>query len=236
MAALKTIGLLGGMSWESSQIYYQQLNRLINQHLGGLHSAPIIMINVDFAPLEKLLVAGDWSALEAQLSAHCQTLEQAGADCLVLATNTMHQLADELEQAINIPLLHIADSVGQVLQQKNINKVGLLGTAFTMKGQFYRERLAQKFAIESVIPEEAEIISTNDIIFNELCHGKLLGASKAHYLTVVDQLASKGAQAVVLGCTEIGLLVQQADTDTPLIDATHTHIEAAATFALSGVS
>ena len=229
---MKIIGLLGGMSWESSQIYYRELNQQINQHLGGLHSAQMVMINVDFAPLEQLMIKGEWSKISDILLKHCLQLQGAGADFIVIATNTMHKLAPIIEKKLGIPLLHIADAVGQSAVKKNLNTVGLLGTAFTMEQGFYATRL-EKHGIKTIIPEDDERIVVNQIIFEELCKGQLKASSKQKYLKVIEGLARHGAQAVILGCTEIGLLVQQQDTAVTLVDATHEHIKMVVKQALS---
>lgn len=230
---MKTIGLLGGMSWESTQVYYRELNQQINQQLGGLHSAKIIMSSVDFAPIEQLMSQGDWLSISQILTKHCQTLEQAGSDFILIATNTMHKLAPEIQQGIAIPLLHIADTVGQKVQKQNIDKVGLLGTLFTMEQDFYRTKLEQTFSIKTLIPNSESRVTINQIIFDELCQGKFTDESKQHYLTVIDELSIQGAQAIILGCTEIGLLVQQQDTPIKLIDATYEHIKQAVRYSLS---
>jgi aspartate racemase len=229
----KTIGVLGGMSWESTLVYYQQLNLQINQQLGGLHSARLVLINVDFAPIEALMVAGDWSAIAAELSQLSHKIEQAGADCLLIATNTMHKLATQIQAAINIPLLHIADAVATEIKAGGRQKVGLLGTAFTMEQDFYSGFLRDNHQIEVIIPDSAGREAVHRIIFEELCHGQISNESRKAYLRIIDQLHQQGAEAIILGCTEIGLLVQQQHSSVPLIDACEAHIEAAVRFALS---
>lgn len=229
---MKTIGLLGGMSWESTLVYYRELNRTINQCLGGLHSAQIIMSSVDFAPLEAMMLLNDWSAIEKELIGHAQKLQHAGADCLVIATNTMHKMATAIEANIDIPLLHIAEAVGKDLQKHQKSKVGLLGTQFTMEENFYSNHLKQHFNIDTIIPETPDRAVINNIIFDELCKGQFLAKSKTAYLEIIEQLGLQGAQAIILGCTEIGLLVKQQDTSVPLFDATFSHIKAASQFAL----
>ena len=229
---MKTIGLLGGMSWESTLVYYRELNHSINQHLGGLHSAKIILSSVDFAPLEAMMLQNNWSGIENELIVHAQILQQAGADCLVIATNTIHKLAEGIGSAINIPLIHIADAVGKDLQSHNISQIGLLGTRFTMEENFYASRLKQQYNIDTFIPDSADRLIINQIIFDELCRGQLLPESKAAYLEIIEKLSLQGAQAIILGCTEIGLLVKQQDTSVPLFDATFSHIKAASQFAL----
>lgn len=221
---MKTIGLLGGMSWESTQVYYRELNQQINSSKGGLHSAQMVLFNVDFAPIEQLMQQGNWAAIAKILITHSLQIQAAGADFLVIATNTMHKLAPEITERINIPLLHIADAVGQELAQKNYIKVGLLGTAFTMEEDFYKDRLLTQFGIETIIPESPDRHAVNQIIFEELCHGQFRTESKQTYLNVIEKLADQGAEAIILGCTEIGLLLQQSDSAVPLLDATFSHI------------
>lgn len=230
---MKTIGLLGGMSWESTLIYYRELNEAVKRHLGGLHSAKMVLINVDFAPLEAWMSAGAWDLVAQDLIKHSHTIQQAGAEALVISTNTMHKLAPQITTAIDIPLLHIADAVGQQLVAAGHQQVGLLGTAFTMEHDFYARRLKQQFGVEVLVPEADERAIINQVIFTELCVGTLNTDSKQQYLDIIDRLSDRGAQAVILGCTEIGLLVEQADTAVPLVDATYCHIDAIAEFVLS---
>ncbi|TDR23887.1 aspartate/glutamate racemase family protein [Marinicella litoralis] len=224
---MKTIGLLGGMSWESTQVYYRQLNQLINQQLGGLHSAELVLVNVDFEPIEKLMVQGEWAQIADILIKHCLQIQAAGADFLLIATNTMHQLCQPIEQALDIPLLHIADAVGQDISLQNKQKVGLLGTEFTMEQAFYHERLSTQFGIETITPNQVDRTTINQIIFKELCQGIFSESAKQCYLAIIDKLAAQGAEAVVLACTEIGLLINQTDSKVPLIDATESHIRKA---------
>lgn len=228
---MKTIGLLGGMSWESTLVYYRDINLKINQSLGGLHSAPLVMVNVDFQPIEDLMRQDNWPAISQLLKQHINSLQQAGADCLVIATNTMHKLAPEIESTVELPLLHIADSVAKVLINHNIQSVGIIGTAFTMQESFYQDRLNQH-GIKTTVPDIQDQHSIHQIIFQELCQGQFKAESKQTYLDVIDRLKQQGAQAVVLACTEIGLLVNQADTTVPLFDATEAHINDAVAFAL----
>ena len=232
-SAMQTIGLLGGMSWESTRIYYRELNQRINQQLGGLHSAQMVMINVDFAPIEQLMQQGQWSTIGDLLTAHCTKLEQAGADFLVIATNTMHKLAPQIESQLSIPLLHIADVVGRSLQAQGVTTVGLLGTGFTMAEDFYKNRLQENFAIDTLVPNQQDRDLVDRVVFTELCHGVIKPESKQAYLKIMDQLAAQGAQAIILGCTEICLLVQPTDTEIPLLDATEAHIQAAVDQALN---
>ncbi len=224
---MRTIGLLGGMSWESTQVYYRQLNQLINQQFGGLHSAKMVLLNVDFDPIESLMTKGDWNQIADILITHCLQIQAAGADFLMIATNTMHKLTDQIERAIDIPLLHIADAVGHEITLQSKQKVGLLGTEFTMEQAFYKDRLFNQFGIETTTPNKADRKVVNQIIFDELCQGHFNNQSKLKYLSIIEKMAEDGAEAVVLACTEIGMLINQADTKVPLIDATFSHIRKA---------
>lgn len=229
---MKTIGLLGGMSWESTLDYYRDLNEGIKERLGGLHSARLVLYSVDFDPLEKLMRKGDWHATAAILCEAAQKVQNAGADCLLICTNTMHKVAPQIEAAITIPVLHIADATAGVLLQEGIQTVGLLGTAFTMEEDFYKGRLADKFGLEVLTPQRSDRQTVHDIIFKELCVGKLHSESKNAYLRVIAQLAEDGAEAVILGCTEIGMLIKQSDTAIQLFDTTTLHAQKAIDFAL----
>ncbi|MDF0535410.1 aspartate/glutamate racemase family protein [Shewanella yunxiaonensis] len=230
---MNKIGLLGGMSWESTQSYYRIINQGVNAKLGGLHSAEMVLYSIDFAPIEQLQKLGDWDAMAKILINAAQSIEKAGADALLICTNTMHKVADQVAAEIDIPLLHIADATGEVLQQQGIHTVGLLGTAFTMEQEFYRERLQQKFGLEVLVPDTEARQTVHRIIYDELCAGKILSESKAAYLDIIHDLAQRGAQAVILGCTEIGLLVQQQDTEVKLLDTTAIHAEKAVAFAVT---
>ncbi len=230
---MKTIGLLGGMSWESTQGYYKAINEGIKSKLGGLHSAQIAMYSVDFQPIEILQHEGDWEGTAEILVAASQRIEAAGADCLLICTNTMHKVAPAIEEATTIPLIHIADATARVLVDKGIQKVGLLGTGFTMEQDFYRGRLSDKFGLEVVIPEQSDRDIVHRVIYEELCLGQIKQDSNAEYVRIIADLAAQGAEAVILGCTEIGLLVKQSDTDVPLVDTTMIHAQAAVEFALS---
>ncbi|WP_163561045.1 aspartate/glutamate racemase family protein [Halomonas sp. NO4] len=220
---MKTIGLLGGMSWESTQSYYRALNEGVKQALGGLHSAKVAMVSVDFAEIEALQHEGRWAETAAILSRAAQQVERAGADFLVIATNTMHKVAPQIEAAIAIPLLHIADATAERLVADGIGRVGLLGTRFTMEQPFYKELLTERFGIEVLVPDEAQRETVHRVIYEELCLGRTEPASKAAYLAIIAALGERGAEAVILGCTEIALLVQQADTAVPLYDTTALH-------------
>jgi len=230
---MRTIGLLGGMSWESTQSCYQQLNQQISQQLGALHSAQIVMWSVDFQQIETLQRAGQWQAAGDILAKHAVALENAGAECVVIATNTMHIVAEQVQREIKVPLLHIADATANRLVENRFNRVGLLGTAFTMEKPFYKARLQQNFGIDVVVPDEAERQLVHDVIYQELCLGQIKPESKQAYLAVIEKLEQQGAQAIILGCTEIGLLVAQQDTRLPLIDTVSEHVKAAVEFALS---
>lgn len=229
---MKTIGIIGGMSWESTQTYYRLMNQKVREKLGGLHSAKVILYSVDFAEIEPLQHAGDWAGTADILAEAAQALETAGADFIVLATNTMHKVAPEIELAVNTPLLHIADATAAALQADNITTVGLLGTKFTMEQDFYRDRL-ESHGICVVVPDIRERNRIHEVIFKELCLGKTEPQSKADYLNIINKLSEYGADAIILGCTEIGLLISQADTKIKLYDTTEIHADQAVKFALS---
>ena len=220
---MKTIGLIGGMSWESTQSYYQLLNQGIKNKLGGLHSAKIVLVSLDFAEIAMLQQQQDWPQMAEILIKAAKQVEAAGADYLLICTNTMHKLAEQVQAAVTIPLLHIADAVGENLIQHNFKKVALLGTQFTMEQDFYKQRLADKFAIDVLIPDAQGRETVHRVIYDELCKGIISPQSKAEYLTIIDNLTQQGAEAIILGCTEIALLVQQADTSIPLLDSTALH-------------
>ncbi len=228
---MKTIGLLGGMSWESTQTYYRLLNENVKTALGGLHSAKVVLYSVDFAEIEALQHQGNWDETGRILSAAAQAVESAGAEVLLIGTNTMHKVAPQIEAAISIPLLHIADATAQVLLDAGIDRIGLLGTRFTMEQAFYRERLEAK-GIAVLTPNAPQRDRIHRIIYEELCQGVISERSRAEYLAVVDDLAAQGARGVILGCTEIGLLIQQAHTPVPLYDTTQIHAARAVAYAL----
>lgn len=230
---MKTIGILGGMSWESTQHYYQFLNEATRKTLGGLHSAPIVMVSVDFDPIEKMQHQGDWQGLGAHLAICANSVALAGAECLVIATNTMHKVVPEIERQIDIPILHIADCTGYQIAALGHKKVGLLGTRFTMEDDFYKDRLTERFGIEVMIPERGSREQIHQIIYQELCLGVINPESKKQYLAVIQALADAGAESVILGCTEIGLLVQQQDTPVQLLDTTAIHAAHAVQWALT---
>ena len=228
---MKTIGLLGGMSWESTSLYYRRINELTRERLGGLHSAPIAMLSVDFAPIEVLQKAGDWDALAHEMIRIVPRLEAAGAELLVITSNTMHKVANATAGAVNIPLLHIADATAAAIRSAGHETVGLLGTRFTMEENFYRSRLEAQ-GISVLIPGEKERALVHHVIYTELCQGLVSDESRTRFLAVIDGLRAAGADAVVEGCTEIGMLVKQTDTAIPLFDTTEIHASAAVTAAL----
>ena len=229
---MKTIGLLGGMSWESTVTYYEVLNREIGKRLGGLHSARVLLLSVDFQQIETLQHEGKWDKLGEILAREAATLERAGADFLVLATNTMHLVAPAMEEAVSIPLLHIADATARRIEDSGIRSIGLLGTRFTMEKPFYRGRLEERHGLEVVVPapEDREVI--HRVIYEELVLGKILPESRREYQRIVQALQDEGAEGVILGCTESGLLLNQTDTQLPLFDTALIHAQAAAEFAL----
>ncbi|MCX7126546.1 aspartate/glutamate racemase family protein [Aeromonas sp.] len=230
---MKCIGLLGGMSWESTVSYYQALNRGVRAQLGGLHSARVLLNSVDFAEIERLQHAGDWPATARLLAAEARKLQDGGADFLLIGTNTMHKVAPEIEAAIEIPLLHIADATAAKLRTDGITRVGLLGTRFTMEQDFYKGRLQDRFGLAVLVPDEAGRERVHRIIYDELCLGEIRESSRAEYLAIIEELAAAGAEAVILGCTEIALLVGDARAAVPLYDTTAIHAEAAVALALS---
>ncbi len=229
---MKTIGLLGGMSWESTLEYYKMINEGIKDRLGGLHSAKIAMVSVDFDPIEKLQHQGSWDEMAKMLSNDAKSIEKAGADFLLICTNTMHKVATDIENSIQIPLLHITDATAEELIKNGIKKAGLLGTAFTMEEEFYKERLEKKYGLQVITPSKKDREIIHKIIYNELCLGKIKEDSKKEYLRIINELEKNGAEGVILGCTEVGLLVKQSDTDIKLFDTTQIHAEKAVEMAL----
>lgn len=229
---MKTIGLLGGMSWESSAEYYRIMNETVKARLGGLHSAQVLMQSVDFAQYREQMLAGEWDAIGENLSQVAQNLVECGADLIVIGTNTMHMVAPRVAASVGVPLLHIADATAAVLRERGMTRVGLLGTIFTMEKPFYKDRLAEH-SIESIIPPRKDRELVDQVIFDELCKGEFRDESRAEYIRIIESLAEQGAEAVILGCTEIGLLVRPNDTSVPLMDTCHIHGEAAVDMALS---
>lgn len=235
---MKTLGLLGGMSWESTLPYYRQINEAVQQRLGGLHSARMVLYSVDFHEIEQLQHADQWDQAGALLADAARRLETAGADGLVLCTNTMHKVAAQIEMAVRIPLLHIADPTAEAIQAAGHRTIGLLGTRFTMEQDFYRTRLADRHGLQVLIPDAADRATVHHIIYAELCRGEIRDASRDAYLHVIRRLVDQGAQAIILGCTEISLLVEPAHVDIPLFDTTRLHALHAAAWALrpSGIA
>lgn len=229
---MKTIGLIGGMSWESTTSYYKAINEGVKAKLGGLHSAKICLYSVDFHEIEQLQHQGRWDDTAEILSQAAQSVQAGGADFVLICTNTMHKVASVIEQAISIPVLHIADATAMQLVNDGVSKVGLLGTRFTMEQDFYKQRLTEQFGIEVVIPDEPQRSLVHDVIYSELCQGIVSETSRQEYLQIIASLAEQGAQAVILGCTEIALLVEQRHTSVPLYDTTQIHAEAAVMHAL----
>lgn len=230
---MKTIGLIGGMSWESSQEYYRIINETARERFGGLHSAQSLMYSFDFAEIEELQHSGNWQEATRRMVEAAQNLEKGGADFVLICTNTMHKMAKEVQDGIKIPLLHIADPTGEAIKAKGITKIGLLGTKYTMEHDFYKGRLIDNYGLEVLVPDEADRQTVHDIIYDELCLGEIKDASREKYQEIIRKLGEHGAQGVILGCTEIGLLVAQDNTSLPLFDTTRIHAEAAVTTALS---
>lgn len=229
---MKTLGLIGGMSWESTQSYYRLANEAVREALGGLHSARLVLYSVDFAEVEAMQREDRWDDAARLLADAGRSLRTAGAEALVLCTNTMHLVADAIEAASGLPLLHIADPTGAAVRAAGLSKVALLGTRFTMSRDFYRRRLEQRFGLEVLVPGDEDQALVHRVIYDELCLGRIEGASREAYLGVIDRLAARGAQGVILGCTEIGLLVGPGDTTLPLFDTTALHVRGAVDWAL----
>ncbi|EZQ01949.1 aspartate/glutamate racemase family protein [Acinetobacter sp. Ver3] len=229
---MKTIGLLGGMSWESTDLYYQQINKMVQKKLGKLHFAKVILISVDFAEIEELQRKGLWEDAGIYLRDQAIQLEKAGADGIVLCTNTMHKVATYIEESTNIPFIHIADATAMEIMSQKITKIGLLGTAFTMEQDFYKSRLEEK-GLKVITPNKASRKIVHDIIYNELCLGMISEASQKKYIHIVEELISSGAEGIILGCTEICMLIGDLKFSVPLFDTTSIHAQAAVDFVLS---
>ena len=231
---MKVIGMIGGMSWESSLEYYRLINEKVKERLGGLHSARCLMYSVDFAEIEVLQHQGRWEEATELMVDAAGRIERGGADFLIICTNTMHLMAPEISRNISIPLLHIADAAAERIKKLGLKKVGLLGTRFTMQQKFYRDRLKDGHGIDVVVPDEEGMTLVHDVIYKELCLGVIRDSSRDVYKKIIKKMAGEGAQSVVLGCTEIPLLISQGDCDIPLFDTTAIHTEAAVDFALAG--
>ncbi len=230
---MKTVGLIGGMSWESTTDYYRLINEGVKERLGGFHSAKILLSSVDFAEYEAMQREGQWQEAGFLLANEARALEKAGAACVLLCTNTMHKVAAEIQMAVNIPFLHIADPTGRAIQAAGLKKIGLLGTRFTMEESFYRDRLTQGFDLEVAIPRAEDRQLVHGVIYEELCMGVIRDDSRKAYLGIIDGLARSGCQGIILGCTEIGMLVQPANSSLPLFDTTRLHAAAAVEFSLT---
>jgi aspartate racemase len=229
---MRTIGLIGGMSWESSAEYYRLINTLVKERLGGFHSAKCVMVSVDFAEIETLQRENRWAESAQLLSEAAQSLERAGAEVVVLCTNTMHKVADEIQASLKIPFIHIADATAEAVKAQDLTTVGLLGTRFTMEEDFYVERLRQQHGLKVLIPAAAERDMIHRVIYDELVLGEIKATSKVQYQAVIERLVEQGAQGIILGCTEIGLLIHAGDCRVPVFDTTRLHAQAAVDFAL----
>ncbi len=232
---MKTIGLIGGMSWESSLEYYRIINEVVKLRLGGFHSAKSVMVSVDFSEVETMQIEGQWDAAGRLLAASAQQLEHAGADFVLLCTNTMHKVAGAIQAAIEIPFLHIADASAIAIKAAGLKTVGLLGTRFTMEQDFYRGHLATQHDLSVIIPDEEERADIHRAIYDELVLGVINPDSRRRYQSVINSLVERGAEGMILGCTEIGLLIKQADSPVPVFDTTQIHAETAVEWALQGV-
>ncbi|MGF1560808.1 MAG: aspartate/glutamate racemase family protein [Geminicoccaceae bacterium] len=229
---MKTLGLIGGMSWESTALYYQRLNQLTRARRGGLHSAPLLLYSFDFAEIERLQADGDWRRAGDRLAEVAQTLEHAGAQALVLCTNTMHKLAAQIEAATAVPLLHIADATAAAIERAGVQRPLLLATAYTMEQDFYTGRLREGHGIDVVVPDPRARALIHQVIYDELCQGRIEPASKARYLAIIERAVADGADGVIFGCTEVGLLIQPDDLAVRAFDTTELHCHAAIAFAL----
>lgn len=232
---MKTIGMIGGMSWESTATYYRMLNEAVNAQLGGLHSAKLVLASVDFQEIERMQRLGAWDEAGCMMADAAQSLEAAGADFLVLCTNTMHKVANAIESAVAIPLLHIADPTAEAITHLGMKKVGLIGTRFTMEQDFYRGRLKDRHGLEVVVPDEVDRQTVNAVIYEELCQSKVLAASRAQYQRILQQLVEDGAEGIILGCTEIPMLISSPDSPVPVFDTTSLHARKAVEWALHPV-
>ena len=229
---MKTVGLIGGMSWESSTEYYRIINQTVQERLGGLHSAQCILFSFDFQEIEHLQHQGAWEQLTELMIRAAQRLEGAGAELLIICTNTMHKMAEEVQTSVGIPLVHIADATAKAITDKGLEKVALLGTRFTMEEDFYKKRLQEKYRLDVIIPSESDRELIDNVIYGELCRGVTHQSSREKFKAIIEKLASNGAEGVILGCTEIPLLISQQDAEIPLFDTTKIHAQAAVEMAL----
>lgn len=230
---MKTIGLIGGLTWLSTLDYYRLLNEMVNQQLGGVEAGQIIVYSVNFGEIKVLTEAGQWDEIARQISGVAKKLEQAGADCILIGANTMHKIADEVQAAVTIPVIHIAEEVAASIQEKGLSRVALLGTKYTMQLDFYKNKLAAK-GISTIIPNEAEIEIINTAIYTEMGKGIFTSDTKAKFLGIIQRLINQGAEGIILGCTEIPILIKQEDCTVPVFDTTRIHSQAAVRFALNG--
>ena len=228
---MKTIGMIGGMSWESSQEYYRIINEKTKEIMGGLHSAKSLLFSFDFHEIEELQAKGNWAQLTTMMIDAARQLQSGGADFLLICTNTMHKMADDITAQVDLPLLHIADATAEQILSHGFSKVALLGTKFTMEQDFYKGRLQDKFGLEVIVPNEADCQIVHDVIYNELCVGDINDQSRQEYCRIIAELQAQGAEGVILGCTEIPLLIRQTDVELPIFDTTCIHAEAAVEFA-----
>jgi len=232
---MRIIGLVGGMSWESSAEYYRLINEFTKERLGGWHSSKCLMYSLDFDEIERLQRVGEWTKLAQLMIDAAKRLERGGAECLLLCTNTMHKMAEEVQKAVSIPLIHIADSTGKDVSSRGLKTVGLLGTMFTMEEDFYKDRLSETFGLKVLIPDKKDRQFIHNVIYNELCLGKISRASKEEFKKIVSKLERCGAQGIILGCTEIPLLINQDDVRLPIFDTTRIHAKAGVRFALGEI-
>ena len=229
---MKTIGLIGGMSWESSAEYYKLINEFTSERLSGWHSSRCLLYSLDFAEIEELQNEYEWAKLTAIMIEAARRLEAAGAECILICTNTMHKTAEEIQEAISIPLIHIVDATGEEIKEKGLQTIGLLGTMFTMEDDFYRGRLSKKYGLKVIIPDKGDREVIHKIIYEELCLGKIRRASKEIFKQIIGKLEKEGAKGIILGCTEIPLLINQEDVKIPVFDTTRIHAKAGVDFAL----
>jgi aspartate racemase len=231
---MKTIGLIGGMSWESTVHYYRHINEAVKTRLGGLHSAQLVLVSLDFHHIERMQSAGEWQAAGERLAECARALAAAGAECIVICANTMHKVAPAIEAAVRLPLLHVTDATGAAIRRAGFSKVGLLGTRYTMAEPFYKDRLRERFGLEVLVPDEADRAEANRIIFEELVRGQVLGSARVAMRRIMTRLVARGAQGIILGCTEFSLLLGDADASVPLFDTTLIHAQSAVEWALAG--
>lgn len=230
---MKTIGMIGGMSWESSKVYYEYTNQIVKKRLGGSHSAKSIMTTVDFAEIEKYTFEGNWGKIGDMMAEHALKLEKFGADIILLCTNTIHLVSNRIVESTTIPFLHIADATGQAIKEKGVKKIALLGTKFTMEKDFYSKILEEKYGLEVIIPEEKDRNVIHDIIYKELVRGEFKETSKHISIDIIEKLKDQGAQGVILGCTELPILISESDLSIPSFNTTKIHVEKAIDFALA---